>query len=106
MPYIVAITTYPSHKQDEVAKKYLEIIPKYPGDDSLMELAAQPVAFTNKGFKVVTIWEVKKGKFDEAFTRVNTYFYEFKDIEGHEVTVKVWPTFAEAIAIAGIPVPE
>jgi hypothetical protein len=106
MPYIIAITTYPSHKQNDVVKKYLELIPKYPGDESLGEVVAQPVALTKNGFKIVSIWEVKEGKFDEAFTRVNTYFYEFKDIEGHEVAIKVWNTFPEAIAMAGIPVPE
>ena len=106
MPYIISISTYPSHKQNDVVKKFLELMPKYPPDESLMEVVAQPVAFTKNGLKIVTIWEAKEGKLDEAFTRVNTYFYEFKDIDGHETTIKVWNTFPEAIAMAGIPVPE
>ena len=106
MPYVIAISTYPSHKQDDVVKKYLELIPKYPGDESIMEVIAQPVKLTNNGFKIVTIWEAKGGKFEEAFTQINTYFYEYKDIDGYETDIKVWNTFPEAIAMAGIPVPE
>ncbi|KKK41051.1 hypothetical protein LCGC14_2866450 [marine sediment metagenome] len=106
MPYIIATNTYPSHKQNEVIKKYLELIPKYPTDESTGEVVAQPVAFTNKGFKVLSIWEVKEGKFEEAFRRINTYFYEFKDIEGYEADIRVLSTFPEAISIAGIPSPE
>lgn len=106
MPYIIATSTYPSHKQNEVVKKYLELIGKYPEDESLGGIVAQPVAFTDTGLKVVSIWEIKEGKFDAAYTRINTYFYEFKDIEGCETAIKVWSTFPEAIAIAGIPVPE
>ena len=106
MPYIIAITTYPSHKQNDVVKKYLELIPKYPPDESLGEVVAQPVGLTDTGFKVVSIWETKEGKFEAAYTRINTYYYEFKDIEGYETSIKVWSTFPEAIAIAGIPVPE
>ena len=106
MPYIIATSTYPSHKQDEVVKKYLELIPKYPADESLGVNVAQPVTFTDTGLKVVSIWEVKEGKFEAAYTRINTYFYEFKNIEGCETSIKVWSTFPEATAIAGIPVPE
>jgi hypothetical protein len=106
MPYIIATSIYPSHKQNDVIKKYLEIIPKYPADESLGEVVAQPVVFTNKGFKVVSIWEVKEGKFEEAYRRINTYFYEFIDIEGYETTIEVCPTFSEATSIAGIPTPE
>ena len=106
MPYIVAINTYPSHKQNEVIKKYIEVTAKYPPNEDTGTVVAQPVALTNKGFKVVSIWETKKGKLEEALTRINTYFYEFKDIEGHETDIKVWLTFPEAISIAGIPTPE
>jgi len=106
MPYIVAINTYPSHKQNEVIKKYIEVTAKYPPNEDTGTVVAQPVAFTNNGFKVVSIWETKKGKLEEALTRINTYFYEFKDIEGYETDIKVWSTFPEAISIAGIPTPE
>jgi hypothetical protein len=67
---------------------------------------AQPGAFTNKGFKVVSIWEVKEGKFEETFSRINTYYYEYNDIEGYETVIKVWLTFPEATSIAGVSSPE
>jgi hypothetical protein len=46
MPYIIRTITYPSHKRNDVIKKYLEIRPKYPQDESLGEFIAQPVTTT------------------------------------------------------------
>lgn len=106
MPYIIITNTYPSHKQNDVTKKFLELIPKYPPDESLGEIVAQPVRFTNNGFKIVTTYEVKEGKLEDVFTRLSTYAFEFKDIEGYESAIEVVSTFPEAIEIAGIPVPE
>jgi hypothetical protein len=54
----------------------------------------------------VSIWEVKEGKFEETFSRINTYYYEYNDIEGYETVIKVWLTFPEATSIAGVSSPE
>ena len=35
MPHIIATSWYPSHKQGELVKKYIELLPKYPTDDSI-----------------------------------------------------------------------
>ncbi|HEC38394.1 hypothetical protein LCGC14_1290840 [marine sediment metagenome] len=106
MPFIIATSSYPSHKQDEVVKKYIKLIPKYPPDESLGELIAQPVSTGPNGITVLSIYRVKEGKLDAAFIRTGTQLYEYKDIEGYEYEVKVWLTFPEAAAIAGIPSPE
>ena len=45
MPYIITTSWYPTHKTQEVAKKYLEMLEKYPPDESLGE-GIVPVAVT------------------------------------------------------------
>ena len=106
MPFIIATMTYPSHQQDDVIKKYIKLIPKYPPDESLGETIAQPVTTGSNGITVLSIYRVKEGKLEEALTRTTTQLYEYKNIEGYEFDIKVWMTFPEAAAIAGIPSPE
>ena len=106
MPIIIATSTYPSHKQKDVIKKYLEVLPKYPPDESLGELIAQPVSTGPNGITVMSIYRVKEGQFEAANTRIGTQLYEYIDIEGYEYEIKVWATFQEATAIAGLPTPE
>ena len=103
MPYIIATSWYPSHKQDEVVKKYIELIPKYPTDDSIAINVATPVTTTEKGIKVMSIWEVKEGKLEAALTRLGKYYYESINIEGYEYSLDIWSTLPEATAVAGIP---
>ena len=104
MPYIITTITYPSHKRNDVIKKFLEI--RTPPDESLGELIAQPVTMNKKGIKVMAIFKPKEGKFEEAFRRARTIQYEYKDIEGYESEIKVWATFPEAAETAGIPLPD
>ena len=106
MPFIIATSSYPSHQQDAVVKKYLKVMPKYPDDESLGELIAQPVSTTTNGIIVLSIYRVKEGKLEAAIIRMTTQLYEYKDIEGYEFDVKVWMTFPEAAKIAGLPSPE
>ncbi|MFX0003430.1 MAG: hypothetical protein ACFE9C_09885 [Candidatus Hodarchaeota archaeon] len=106
MPYIIRTITYPSHKRNDVIKKYREVRSKYPPDESLGELVAQPVTITKNGIKLMVIFEPKEGKFEEAFKRARTLHFEFTEIEGYESEITVWATFPEAAEIAGIPLSE
>jgi len=104
MPYIIATIKYPSHIQNEVVKKYLQISPKYKTDENVAEQLCAPVTTTENGVIVKSIWEIKPGKLEQALA----YFrkYEFVNIENCEYSVDVWYTFEEAAGIAGFKVPE
>ncbi len=106
MPFIIATSSYPSHKQNDVIKKYLEVLPKYPPDESLGELIAQPVSTGPNGITVMSIYRVKEGQFEAAYTQFSTQLYEYIEIEGYEYEIRVWATFPEATALAGLPTPE
>ncbi len=104
MPIIVGIATYPSHKQAEFIKKFVSIQGKY--DMSPLEEKSMGAAKTvENGIRVMNLWEVKKGKLEEALEIVSKIYYEFINIEGLESTIDVWYTGNEAFAIAGIKVP-
>ncbi|MFH1975872.1 MAG: hypothetical protein ABIJ52_09985 [Pseudomonadota bacterium] len=98
MPYIFTTSMYPSDKADEVVKRYLEAITKYPPDDSL-ETEIVPVATrtTLQGIKVIRITEVKKGKLEDAMTRTAKMMTMFFNIQGFEYTKERYATLEESM---------
>ncbi|MFX0058630.1 MAG: hypothetical protein ACFE85_09280 [Candidatus Hodarchaeota archaeon] len=106
MPYIIGTMWYPSHKQGDAVKTYLKIRDKYPADESLYEQRCAPVMTTEKGIKLMSVWDVKAGKLEQALNRTSKFYYEFINVEGLEYKVEVWMTFEEAIGVAGIDIPE
>jgi len=67
MPYIISRTWYPPSKMDETAKKYLEVLEKFPFDESLGKQVV-PVAITvsKDGLETQMIVEVEIPKVGEA----------------------------------------
>ncbi|MHA1461197.1 MAG: hypothetical protein ACTSO8_06920 [Promethearchaeota archaeon] len=106
MPYIVGTMRYPSHKQLDIAKRWIKISGKYPDDDTMAVQICAPVTTDENGIIVMGIYDVKEGQLKKAFTVLSSMFYEYIDIEGYEYTVRIWSTFEEALAIAGIQAPE
>lgn len=106
MPYIVITTVYPSHKVDEVVKKYIEMLPKYPPVPSVGESVVSAVKTVEQGIKQLTVYEVKEGKLEEALNLWTKGSAEYRNIEGYGVTIEVWATTAEAFAAIGMKPPE
>ncbi|TFG15198.1 MAG: hypothetical protein EU535_02165 [Promethearchaeota archaeon] len=106
MPYLIAIAKFPSHTGNAVGKTYIEMLKKYPPDNSLGEdLIPAAVKRTSKGVTSITITEVKKGKLEEAFKRSMDQLAMFNDIQGYEVSLEVWSTVGEALATIGMKMP-
>ena len=106
MPIVVGTMRYPSHQQLEVAKKCLKILDKYPENDAMAVQLCAPVTTDENGIIIMGIYEVKEGQLEKALTFYSSLLYEFINIEGYEYTIRVWNTFEEALALAGIEVPE
>ena len=106
MPYVICTIKYPSHKQNEVIKKFLQIASKYKIDENVGEQLCAPVTTTENGVIVKTINEVKPGKLEQALAYYRKYFYEYINIENCEYSVDVWYTFEEAAGVSGFKIPE
>lgn len=96
---------YPTHKIDEVVKKNLEIVPKYPPNPSLGESVVTAAKGVDQGIVSLTVYEVKEGKFDEAMEIWMKGAAEFRNIEGLEYSIEVWATTAEAMGALGMTPP-
>jgi len=103
MPYIITRCWYPLHKVDEPAKKYLEVMKKYPPDESIAKLIV-PVAVssTKDGIETMSINEVESQKVGEAYNREARMMVEFKGIKGFSYELKVWSKVDEALDMIGM----
>ena len=107
MPYLITTATYPSDKAPDVAKMYLEAIVKFPPDDNLAtEVVPAAVKATSQGIKVLTIIDVKKGKLEEAMTRMVNFESMFLNIVGYEHENETFYKVEEALAVIGMSIPE
>ena len=103
MPYIITRAWYPPSKMDETAKKYLEILEKYPFDESLGKQVI-PVAVTvsKDGLETLMVVEVEIPKAGDALEWAKRFMIEFRNIEGFNYEVKTWSTAEEGLARMGL----
>jgi hypothetical protein len=103
MPDIITTSLYPSDKAPEVAKRYMDAITKYPPDANLGTLVVPAaVKTTLDGVRTIGIIEVKKGKFEDAMTRVMAMMSMFMSIQGFEYTIESYATVEEAMKVIGM----
>ncbi|MHA2393329.1 MAG: hypothetical protein ACXAEX_15415 [Promethearchaeota archaeon] len=106
MPYLVSFVKYPSYVANNVAKKYIEVLQKFPDDKSLGEtIVRSAVKVTDEGIRVFSVTRVKAGKLEEAWNRSIETRAAFLDVEGYEGSIEVWATVEEAIRTKGMKLP-
>jgi hypothetical protein len=103
MPYMIARTWYPPNKSDEIAKKYLEVMEKYPPDESIAKtVVPAAVKSSQEGLESIMIDEVERAKVGDAYKRAISMMIEFRNIEGFRYEVKIWSTVVEALDVMGL----
>ena len=107
MPYIITTSWYSTDKAPEVAKRYFDMLEKYPGDESLGKtIVPAAVTTTKQGVKVINVSEIKEGKLEEALTYSGNQMAMFHDIVGFEYATRVYSLVTEALAWLGMSLPE
>ena len=104
--YIITTSVYPSDKATEVGKKYLEMLKKYPPDETLGSIIATAVKTTEQGIRVLTVREVKEGKLEQSLQRVGDALAMFLSIVGYEYSIDVYFSVAEALPFIGMSLPK
>jgi hypothetical protein len=101
--YLIATTIYPNDKAKEVANVYLKAMTKYPENESV-SIPIVPVAVrtTLQGIRVINVYEVKKGKFEDAHALAINRFAMFNDIPGYRWTMKTYQNLEEALKTIGM----
>jgi hypothetical protein len=103
MPYIVTRCWYPLNKADQVAKKYIETIEKYPPDESLAKTIVPAAINSSKGgLEALMIQDVETQKVGEAIERGILMMIEMREIEGFTYQIKPWSKVEEALQRIGL----
>ena len=103
MVFIVGTIWAPPNKAENVAKKYLEITKKYPVDESIAKVVIDgAIRATKEGIKSLIVWEVVKGKFNEAMSRAGKILAEYRNIEGFRYEIETMLSPIEALPMIGM----
>jgi DNA-binding XRE family transcriptional regulator len=89
----------------EAAKKYLEVFKKIPLA-SFEKVLVNASRNDKKGIEIISIYEVEKGKYDEAFNLAYRRMHEFYGIEGFTWRIQTLAKFEESFAIMGLTPPK
>ena len=101
--YLIVSELYPNDSAKEVATLYIQAITKYPHNDSLaVPIVPVAVRTTLHGIECISIYEVKKGKADDAITYVSTRLAMFNDIKGYRWTTNLYLNLEEGLKLIGM----
>ena len=103
MPYIVVHTWYPPHIGEEVVKKYMEAMEKYPEEERLGDPTV-PVAVSStvNGIECLSISNIKPNMLEEALERTNNTMAMFNTLADYRYETKVWMTLEEGLKSIGM----
>ncbi len=104
MLLIMLTTWYPPHKATQAAKKFLEVMKKFP-QQSFEKKWLGGVKSDEDGIKSVWLTEVEKGKLEEAFNLTAKREAEYLGIEGYKFKVETLMTFEDAMPLIGLEMP-
>ena len=106
MVLIMVTSWYPLAAANEVGKRYLKNLTKYPPDASLGKNLLIGVSSVKEGIKVISIADVVKGKYEDSLRRIAQSNQEFADIEGFSYEIETLMDITEAMPIIGMEAPE
>ena len=104
MPLIMVTTWYPPHKATEAAKKFLEVMKKFP-QQSFEKKWLGGVKSDEDGIKTVWLTEIERGKLEEAFSLTAKRETEYLGIDGFGFKIEILVTFEDAMPLIGLEMP-
>ena len=105
MVLIMVTSWYPPDKATEVAKKFLEVMQKFPQESFEKPIVTAGVRAVKDGINVITITEVEKGKYEEAMNLIARREVEYFGIEGFRFEMATLMTVEEAMPLIGLEMP-
>lgn len=103
MPYIVVKTCFPNERATEAAKKYLEVIEKYPPDEAVGKVILQSAINVDEdGIHGLSVSEPQEGKLEEALRRTEEILVEYLSVPDYRWEIKLWGTPEEALKYIGM----
>ena len=105
MVMIMVTTWYPPDKAVEIAKKFVEVMQKYPQESFEKPLVLAAASSVKDGLRSISITEVEKGKYEEAMDLIARREVEYFGIEGFRFEIETLLTIEEAMPLVGLEMP-
>jgi len=101
--YLIATSVYPNDKSKEVVDLYLKAMAKYP-DNTALSTPIVPVGVhaTLDGMQVINVYEVKKGKYEEAHALARNRLAMLQTIPGYRWKIDNYTNLEEALKTIGL----
>jgi hypothetical protein len=101
--YLISNSLYPNDKAKDVANMYLKAMAKYPDDNSTYTTVV-PAAIRSsfEGIGVMIIYEVKKGKLDDAITLAVNRNVMCTSVPGYRYSLNTYLNLEEAMKAIGM----
>ena len=97
---------FPPHKGEEMGKKALEVMQKFPEDPNIGKLILNGALMrTELGIQGVTITQINEGKTQVALDRANEMMQIYTEIEGVNARFDLMATFEESLEMIGMKMP-
>ena len=107
MVLLITENWWPSGKTEEVGKKYLEAVKKYPDDRSISKSILRGAIWTtDEGMHSITVDSIKPGKVKEAMDNATKQELVMSSIEGWKYNIHIAYDLAEAMPLIGLKAPE
>ena len=104
MPLIMVTSWAPFNKTNEAAKKFLEVMEKYP-QESFEKSWLAGVKSDEDGIKSVWLTEIERGKLEEALNLTAKREAEYLSIEGYRFKMETLITYEDAMPLIGLEMP-
>ena len=107
MVFVVVQSWYPAKVVQLVAQKYIEVMQKYPPNESSGEMVLAPIQTATKdGIHVIMAWECKDDKIKQSLMALAKAQFMYADIEGYQWSMDTYVDVIEAYSIIGMKGPK
>ena len=107
MVLILSTTRFPVSKAKEVGKRYLEVSKEFPLDKTLEKVILQlGTRIIGNEIEVISLVEVKEGKYEELLERNTKVRLRYADIEGINFIDATFLSGIKSLPMIGLKMPE
>lgn len=101
--YLISNSLYPNDKAKDVVNMYLKAMAKYPEDNSICTpVVPAAVRSSFEGIGVMIIYDVKKGKLDDAITLAVNRNVMCTTVPGYRYSLNTYLNLEEAMKAIGL----
>ena len=106
MVLIIAESWWPASKSEQVGKLYLEVMQKYPEDNTISKPIVRSAVWGVKdGMHSIAVYSIKPGKVKEAMDISYNRLLMLASIEGYQYELNIAYDLVEAMPLIGLKAP-